>query len=46
MVSRGSIVFIFQWYKDTLKFLYSLVIYAYASDTSRYGFSKNFCEQL
>ena len=46
MVSRGFIVFIFQWYKDTLKVVYSLGIYVYASDISRYVFSKNFCEQL
>ena len=40
MVSRGFIVFITQWYKDTLKAVYSLGIYAYASDTSRYVFPK------
>ena len=40
MVSRGFIVFIFQWCKNTLKFVYSLGIYAYASDTSRYVFPK------
>ena len=40
MVSRGFIVFIFQWYKDTLKVVYFLGIYAYASDISRNVFPK------